>query len=60
MPTVEVSSPQVRSLVVDKLLRGLNESGYYAEGYLDNAILINGKSSNTVPENITNVSENGA
>lgn len=41
----------LRSFIVNELLCGLNERGYYAVGYADdNGFLINGEVSNTVSE----------
>jgi hypothetical protein len=47
--------PLLWSLVVDDLLRGLNNNGYYTVGYAgDIAILINGKFPQTVSEVLPN------
>jgi hypothetical protein len=46
-----VLSPQLLSLVVDDLIWGLNNNGYYTVGYADDiANLINGKFPHTVSE----------
>jgi hypothetical protein len=43
--------PLLWSLVVDNLIWGLNNDGYYTVGYEDHiAILINGKFPHAVPE----------
>jgi hypothetical protein len=50
-PQGGVLSPLLWSLVVDDLLWGLNNNGYYTVGYADDiAILINGKFPQTVTE----------
>jgi hypothetical protein len=50
-PQGGVLSPLLWSLVVDDLLWGLNNNGYYTVGYADDiAILINGKFPQTVSE----------
>ena len=50
-PQGGVLLPLLCSLVVDKLIRGLNGNGCYTLGYADDiAILISGKFSNTVSE----------
>jgi hypothetical protein len=47
--------PLLWSLVVDDLLLGLNNNGYYTVGYADDiAILINGKLPQTVSEVLPN------
>jgi hypothetical protein len=46
-----VLSPLLWSLIMDDLLWGLNNNGYYTAGYADDiAILLNGKFAQTVPE----------
>jgi hypothetical protein len=50
-PQGGVLSPLLWSLVVDKLIEGLNENGYNTLGYADDiAILVSGKFPYTVSE----------
>jgi hypothetical protein len=50
-PQGDVLSPLLWSLVVDELIGGLNENGYYTLGYADDiAILVSGKFPYTVSE----------
>jgi hypothetical protein len=55
-PQGGVLSPLLWSLVVDDLIRELNNDGYYTVGYADDiAILINGKFPHTVSEVLQSV-----